>query len=66
MLLSENKTQEAKVCFQEAHTLAPHRFEPIKSLTDCYLAEKQKILAANMANLALKTLGHSPRTLTVI
>jgi len=64
-VLVETKTQEAKCCFQEAHSIAPNRFEPMKCLTEVYLAEKQKSLAANIANLALKTLGHSPRTLTV-
>jgi hypothetical protein len=37
----------------------------MKCLTETHLAEKQKSLAANYANLALKTLGQSPRTLWV-
>ncbi|CAG2117228.1 unnamed protein product [Medioppia subpectinata] len=65
-ILSESKRSEAKTCFLEAHSNAPHRFEPIKCLTEVYLAESQKQLAANMANVALKTLGHSPRTLTLV
>lgn len=65
LVLSETKPQEARLCFQEAHNIAPHRFEPIKYLTDNYLAEKQKNSAITMANLALKSLGHTPRTLTV-
>jgi len=66
MILSESKRSEAKTCFLEAHTSAPHRFEPIKCLTEIYLADNQKQSAANMANVALKTLGHSPRTLTLV
>ena len=65
LVLSDTKPQEARLCFQEAHNMAPHRFEPIKCMTDNYLAEKQKNPAATMANLALKSLGHTPRTLTV-
>ncbi len=63
--MAETKIQEAKSCFLDAHSCAPHRFEPMKCLTETHLAEKQKSLAANYANLALKTLGQSPRTLWV-
>lgn len=63
--MAEAKNQEAKGYFQEAYACAPYRFEVIKCLTEAYLAEKHKSAAANTATLAMKSLGQTPRTLTV-
>lgn len=65
-VMTEAKTLEAKALFHEAYSLAPYRFDAIKCLTEAYLSEKQKALAANIANTALKNIGNTPRTLTVI
>ncbi|XP_070572262.1 anaphase-promoting complex subunit 7-like [Ptychodera flava] len=61
-----NKTSEAILHFREAIRIAPHRFEAHKGLVECLVAAHRLKEAATNATNACRTLGNTPRSLTLL
>ena len=51
---------------REGLQAAPHRFEIYRGIVHCYLALQRTREAMNMAASALRDIGHTPRTFTVM